>query len=226
MRETLRATTVGGIATNLPLLQAIVGDAAYAAGDTTTRFLEERAHLFALGNVAVSDDAKRRVAAAILARGDDWRLAGVGIPLAFVVEGTAVYTEATVSRSGWKLSGEIDGEIAADANGATYDTNGGTVTVDGTLVRWAYPPPPSADAEHAAHAATSGDVTAPMPGKIVSVAVTPGATVEPHALLIVLEAMKMEHRIEAQIGGTVREVRVQPGELVTGGAMLVTIGPA
>jgi 3-methylcrotonyl-CoA carboxylase alpha subunit len=226
MRETLRATTVGGIATNLPLLQAIVGDAAYAAGDTTTRFLEERAHLFALGDAAVSDNAKRRVAAAILARGDDWRLAGVGIPLAFVVEGTAVYTEATVSPPGWKLSGEVDGEIAADANGATYDANGGTVTVDGTLVRWTYPPPPSADAEHAAHAATSGNVTAPMPGKIVSVAVAPGATVEPHALLVVLEAMKMEHRIEAQIGGTVREVLVQPGELVSGGATLVTIGPA
>ena len=32
--------------------------------------------------------------------------------------------------------------------------------------------------------------------------------------------------LEAQIGGTVREVHVQPGELVTGGATLVTIGPA
>jgi biotin carboxyl carrier protein len=63
-----------------------------------------------------------------------------------------------------------------------------------------------------------------MPGKIVSVAVVAGATVEEHALLIVLEAMKMEHRIEAPVAGTVREVRVKPGELVAGGAMLVTIG--
>jgi len=226
MRETLRATTIGGIATNLPLLQAIVADAAFGAGDTTTRFLEERAHLFALGGIAAGDDAKRRVAAAILARGDAWRLAGVGVPLAFVVEGTAVYAQATASPSGWTLNGDISAEIVPDANGATYDTGGGTVTVGGTLVRWTVPPPPSADAEHAAHAATSGDVTAPMPGKIVSVAVTPGATVEPHALLVVLEAMKMEHRIEAQVGGTVREVFVQPGELVTGGATLVTIGPA
>jgi len=226
MRETLRGTTVGGLATNLPLLRAIVDDAAYAAGNTTTRYLEERAHLFALGGAAVDDETKRRVAAAILARGADWRLGSVAVPLAFVVEGTAVYAEATVAPAGWTLRGELSGEVASDANGATYDANGGTVTVDGRLVRWTFPPPPSADAEHAAHAATSGDVTAPMPGKIVSVAVTPGATVEPHTLLIVLEAMKMEHRIEAPAGGVVREVLVQPGQLVSGGATLVTLGPA
>jgi len=92
-------------------------------------------------------------------------------------------------------------------------------------VRWDWPAPPSAGAEHVAHAAGSGDVAAPMPGKIISVAVAPGATVEEHALLVVLEAMKMEHRIEAPIAGTIREVRVKPGELVASGASLVTIGP-
>jgi 3-methylcrotonyl-CoA carboxylase alpha subunit len=225
MRETLRATTVAGIATNLPLLRAIVDDAAYAAGDTTTRFLEERAHLFALERSTAGEPVKRRVAAAVLARGSGWRLAGVGIPVAFVVDGVTVNAHATVAGSSWSLSGDLDGELDADATGATYDAAGGTVVVDGAAVRWSFPPPPSADAEHAAHAAASGDVTAPMPGKIVSVAVVPGATVEEHALLIVLEAMKMEHRIEAPVGGTVREVRVKPGELVAGGATLVTIGP-
>ena len=44
------------------------------------------------------------------------------------------------------------------------------------------------------------------------------------ALLIVLEAMKMEHRIEAPSAGTVREVRVKPGDVVAGGALLVTLG--
>jgi propionyl-CoA carboxylase alpha chain len=45
-------------------------------------------------------------------------------------------------------------------------------------------------------------------------------------LLVVLEAMKMEHRIEAPVAGIVREVRIAPGELVVGGATLVTIGAA
>jgi 3-methylcrotonyl-CoA carboxylase alpha subunit len=226
MRETLRATTIAGIATNLPLLRAIVDDAAYAAGDTTTRFLEERAPHFALSRPAVTEAAKRAVAAAILARGAGWRLAGVGVPVAFAVDGTTVNAHASFTGSSWSLSGDLAGDLGADAAGATYDATGGSVVVDGAAVRWSFPPPPSADAEHAAHAAASGDVTAPMPGKIVSVAVVAGATVEEHALLIVLEAMKMEHRIEAPVGGTVREVRVKPGELVAGGATLVTIGPA
>jgi biotin carboxyl carrier protein len=65
-----------------------------------------------------------------------------------------------------------------------------------------------------------------MPGKIISVNVEPGAKVEQRALLVVLEAMKMEHRIEAPFDGTVKDVRVKPGELVTSGATLVTMGTA
>ncbi|MDB5043369.1 MAG: Biotin-requiring enzyme, partial [Candidatus Eremiobacteraeota bacterium] len=42
-------------------------------------------------------------------------------------------------------------------------------------------------------------------------------------LLVVLEAMKMEHRIEAPVAGTVREVRVKPGDLVKSGDTLVKI---
>ena len=62
-----------------------------------------------------------------------------------------------------------------------------------------------------------------MPGKIVGVAVETGTQVEQRTLLIVLEAMKMEHRIEAPVAGTVREVRVKPGDLVKSGDTLVKI---
>jgi biotin carboxyl carrier protein len=41
-----------------------------------------------------------------------------------------------------------------------------------------------------------------------------------------LEAMKMEHRIDAPIGGRVSGVHVAPGAFVAAGAPLVTIGPA
>jgi biotin carboxyl carrier protein len=58
------------------------------------------------------------------------------------------------------------------------------------------------------------------------VRVAPGDAVEAHALLVVLEAMKMEHRIEAPLAGIVRDVRVATGELVASGALLVTIGAA
>jgi biotin carboxyl carrier protein len=58
----------------------------------------------------------------------------------------------------------------------------------------------------------------------VSVNVTPGDVIEARALLVVLEAMKMEHRIEAPLAGTIERVHVKLGDLVSGDATLVTIG--
>ena len=224
LEATLRETTVTGIATNLPLLRAIAADPAFAAGATTTRFLEERLPSYALATPRADAAAKRRVAAALLAQGDDWRLGGIGVPLAFVLDGETVRARANYDGTDWTLEGDLQGTLAPDARGASVGPDGGSVALDGRLVRWTWPAPPSADAEHAAYASASGDVTAPMPGKIVSVAVEAGAQVEPRALLIVLEAMKMEHRIEAPSAGTVREVRVKPGDVVAGGALLVTLG--
>ena len=221
--RTLRETTVAGVATNLPLLRAIARDDAFRAGATTTRFLDERLASYALGAPRASEAAKRRVAAALLARGAAWRLAGVGVPLGFAIAGEEVRAQASFDGAHWRLDGDLDGALEPDAREATYDATGGTVSVDGTLVRWSVPEPPSADAEHAHHASSSGEVTSPMPGKIVSVDVEPGTAVAERALLVVLEAMKMEHRIEAPFAGTVRDVRVKPGELVAGGATLVTI---
>jgi 3-methylcrotonyl-CoA carboxylase alpha subunit len=224
MDVTLRGTRVAGIATNLSLLRAIVADDAYRSGDTTTSFLDERMPLFRLGEARVDDAVKRRVAAALLARESAWRLAEVGIPLTFRIDGETVHAEASAAGTGYRLSGDLTGSVEPDAHDATYDATGGTVVADGRAVRWLLPEPPRADAEQSAHATGSGTVTAPMPGKIISVNVEPGATVEQRALLVVLEAMKMEHRIEAPLAGTVKDVRVTPGQLVTAGATLVTIG--
>jgi 3-methylcrotonyl-CoA carboxylase alpha subunit len=223
MDATLRETRVAGIATNLPLLRAIVADEAYRAGDTTTSFLDERLARFRLGEPRADDATKRRVASAMLARESGWRLARSGVALAFVVDGTPVRAHATFAGAGWTLGGDLTGEVAPDLRDATFDEGGGSVVVDGRTARWTFPQPPSADAEHSAHAAASGDVTSPMPGKIISVNVEPGANVEQRALLVVLEAMKMEHRIEAPVAGTVKDVLVTAGQLVTSGAKLISI---
>ena len=69
----------------------------------------------------------------------------------------------------------------------------------------------------------SGSIRAPMPGKILRVAVAPGDRVEARSLLVVLEAMKMEHRIEAPGTGTVASVHAREGATVAGGATLVEI---
>jgi len=57
-------------------------------------------------------------------------------------------------------------------------------------------------------------VVVPMPGKILDIQVNPGDTVKPGQVVIVLEAMKMENSIAAEVGGTVNEIFVEVGETV------------
>jgi glutaconyl-CoA decarboxylase len=72
--------------------------------------------------------------------------------------------------------------------------------------------------------ATGGQVLkAPMPGKVVLVAVEVGQAVKPGDGLIVLEAMKMENEFRATVTGTVKEIRVRPGQAVNPGDPLVVI---
>jgi len=74
-------------------------------------------------------------------------------------------------------------------------------------------------------AAGSGAVTAPMPGKVVSVLVAVGDTVEIGRPLVVLEAMKMESTLAAEVAGRVRAVPVSAGSTVAAGDLLVEIEP-
>ena len=66
-------------------------------------------------------------------------------------------------------------------------------------------------------------VTAPLPGKILSVAVKPGDAVKVGDELCVIEAMKMGNSIKAQRDGTVKEVAVSPGQTVGFGATLLVL---
>ncbi len=72
----------------------------------------------------------------------------------------------------------------------------------------------------------SGDLTAPMPGKVTHVHVKAGASVKRGASLLVLEAMKMEHTIAAPADGTVTEIRCKAGDQVEDGVPLVIFEPA
>lgn len=83
------------------------------------------------------------------------------------------------------------------------------------------PAPAAAAAPVPAGAAT---VKCPMPGKILSVAVSAGAAVKKGDLLLVLEAMKMQNEIYAPQDGTVSEVRVAANQTVATGDVLVVLG--
>jgi biotin carboxyl carrier protein len=66
-------------------------------------------------------------------------------------------------------------------------------------------------------------VTAPMQGTIVKVLVDVGASVETGQAILVLEAMKMENQINAETSGTLKELRVKPGDGVGTGDVLAII---
>jgi len=239
LRAALAGTVVDGVTTNLALLRAIAADDAYARGETTTRFLIDRAPFLAI-ETGVPTAARLLATAALLAHGHRWRAAGIGIPLDFTLDGERVRAQANRQGGGWFLAGDVSGLITVAARGerveasidgralhATFnaDDAGGRLALDGRTYTLRFAPPPDPDPEHHnASAVASGTVTSPMPGKIISVNVRTGESVTIRTLLVVLEAMKMEHRIEAPLAGTVSEVRVAAGDLVTGGATLVVIG--
>src|SRR5690606_29082234 len=66
-------------------------------------------------------------------------------------------------------------------------------------------------------------VTVPMAGVLLSVAVKEGDQVQVGDVLGVVEAMKMEHAITAQTGGQVAEVYFQAGQRASAGDVLLRI---
>ena len=91
----------------------------------------------------------------------------------------------------------------------------------------AAPPAPAPDVDDAAH--THGPhhgesaITAPMPGTVISVTVSPGDEVQARQPLVVLEAMKMEVPVHSPLEGTVKAVHVAAGARVASGAVLVEL---
>ena len=73
-------------------------------------------------------------------------------------------------------------------------------------------------------AATTGDPVAPMDATVVDVAVEAGDDIAAGAVLVVLEAMKMELPVRAPHAARVDAVRVAPGDRVTAGSALVVLG--
>ncbi|MGB8183199.1 MAG: biotin carboxylase N-terminal domain-containing protein [Stellaceae bacterium] len=69
----------------------------------------------------------------------------------------------------------------------------------------------------------AGRVVAPMPGRIAAVHVAKGASVTRGQILLVLEAMKMEHAITAPCDGVVAEIRYAAGDPVAEGAELLVL---
>ena len=134
------------------------------------------------------------------------------------------------TRDGYVVDGHT--VVAASPTAVTLETDGVRTTYDVTLSasavdvdhpgghRRLVPVPRFVDP---ADAVASGSLLAPMPGTVVKVAVEAGQQVRAGEVVLVLEAMKMQHTVTAPTAGTVTEINVQPGAQVAAGEVLAVV---
>ena len=87
----------------------------------------------------------------------------------------------------------------------------------------AVPAAPAAAPKAASGNAGSVTVVAPMPGKILNVKSSVGASVKKGDVILVLEAMKMENEVVAPEDGTIASINVSAGDSVEAGDTLATM---
>jgi acetyl/propionyl-CoA carboxylase alpha subunit len=75
-------------------------------------------------------------------------------------------------------------------------------------------------------AVPAGGCIAPMPGKVIELRVVEGDTVQAGQVLLIMEAMKMEHTVTAPHDGNVAVVSVTAGDQIDADALLVIVEPA
>jgi 3-methylcrotonyl-CoA carboxylase alpha subunit len=72
-------------------------------------------------------------------------------------------------------------------------------------------------------APASGEIRALMPGKLLSLPVEPGDTVQEKQMVAIMESMKMESALFAPIAGRVADIRFKPGDVVEMGDVVMVI---
>jgi propionyl-CoA carboxylase alpha chain len=237
----LSRAKIHGLITNRDLLVAILRDEGFLAGDVSTAFLSEVSRLAPLAPQP-STGAATAAAIALAEREAAARTVQRGIPVAFrnvpsqpqVTEFDGdVRVEWWGGRDGYRVDGftmvEAGAErvtLEADGVRTSYEVRVGAHDPDDVDVDWPgghlalrRTPRFLDPADAVAH----GSLLAPMPGTVVSVAAEVGQQVEAGQTVLVLEAMKMQHRVSAPYSGVVTEIDVKPGQQVAAGEVLAVV---
>jgi 3-methylcrotonyl-CoA carboxylase alpha subunit len=247
----LDGCVVEGVKSNRAFLARLVGHPAFRAGAVDTGFIGRHADALApttevaddmvlIAALALTTPAATRVPASMFERFGGFRLnlkAERGIDL-FVgatrhalllsAEGTGTRVEGLgetrILAGRWvddlMFEADLDGRLVRAAvliSGAAVE-----VRLEGRVAHLSTRPL----ATDAKGLASDARVTAPMPGRVLALDVAVGMTVAVGDRLLVLEAMKMEHRLVARVAGTVAAVHIGEGDQVADGTLLVEIEPA
>ena len=168
----LKDFAVGGVATNLPLLQAIVAGEVFQQNQFTTRYLDD--HLMAFAGASNVDDASGTGPAQPGAQVNS------NDPLAVLEHGKSGVASSESKAADVELLPEHIGEGEAA-------------------------------------------IAAPMQGTVVAFEVQPGDEVYAGKLVLVMEAMKMEHEVRAELSGVVERLGVAAGDTVFEGHPLIVL---
>ncbi len=237
---------LGGVVTNRDFLVATLRNEAFLAGDTTTDFIDR---IDPAGSQAAPDTAMAAIVAAMWIQGrnraDDrvWGFARSNfrtgsLPPQYIEFETGPdethRIEYSLRRDGGFTLGsgetvlvhewtpddielEVDGRrlraAVTVADGVGYVTLGRTTVTLPVKPRFAVP----------GSELPTGGLVAPMPGSVIELRCAVGDTVDAGQVLVVLEAMKMEHHITAPFAGTVTVLPIAVGDQVENGALLLTI---
>jgi geranyl-CoA carboxylase alpha subunit len=240
-----------GVVTNKAFLLAVCQHATFATGKATTAFLssdlaghtcltEAPPTALAVGTAAlvVTLEGARGLAEDPSFIG--WRSGGPVWSAVHLRHGeTQIETRVSAVASGrfaieWDEDQRVELELAADdgqdvaivvegvRKSVAYAVDGDRVWLDDgdgaqVFVNTTYRPAESADA------GGSGRLTAPLDGAVTEVAVSVGDVVAKGQLVLVLEAMKMEHRIIADADGKVEALLVGVGQQVKTRQLLAEI---
>ena len=242
----LRRGRIHGVTTNTDLLLGILGDEEFGAGRVHTALLDERLDSWVTPTVDEPTLKRYALAAALTEARTATEQAKVlrRIPTAFrnvpSQPRTRTYrrgeTDLTVSyrdERGHLVQHGLEGVTVLDSTSSqvrldnqgvveTYDVAVGShVDVDGPLGSISFAPVPVF--VDPAESVAEGSLLAPMPASVISVAVENGQQVSKGDVVVVLEAMKMQHTITAPNDGVVSELSVQAGAQVESGAVLAVI---
>jgi 3-methylcrotonyl-CoA carboxylase alpha subunit len=119
--------------------------------------------------------------------------------------------------------GQVQGHIDGRPVAARFETDRDLLTLRRQCLRFDFVE--DTGGEHRVSAEHEGHFRAPMPGHVLDVRVQPDQVVDKGAVLLVLEAMKMEHSLTAPWRAKVTEIKVQAGQRVEEGTDLIRLEP-
>ena len=254
LARALEQTALQGLRHNRDFLVATLREPAFLAGDTTTDFIERidppRSRELAAQSLAdavigatIAAQAARRAAAKVLAAyRSGWRNSAmpperstfkhgdeeIAVSYRSQRDGTFLIdvgkdetrTVAVFRAGDDGVDLEIDGrrlQLSVAAREDRWLIHGTDFDIE--LIELPRLPVPGLQE-------IKGGLTAPMPGNVLATHVGEGDAVREGQLLLVLEAMKMQHRITAPFNGSVKELHVGEGDQVDNGALLVLLEEA